>query len=62
MTQSLSQRLADARRDHVSLDTLSPEQIPADASAAYAIQYEILSLNGAGMPMARVCRVKAMRL
>jgi 2-keto-4-pentenoate hydratase len=49
MTQSLSQRLADARRDHVSLDTLSPEQIPADASAAYAIQYEILSLNGAGI-------------
>jgi 2-keto-4-pentenoate hydratase len=49
MTQSLSQRLADARRDHVTLDTLPPEQTPADASAAYAIQHEILSLNGAGI-------------
>lgn len=49
MTQSLSQRLADARRDHVTLDMLSPDQTPADASAAYAIQHEILSLNGAGI-------------
>jgi 2-keto-4-pentenoate hydratase len=49
MTQSLSQRLADARRDHVTLDTLPPEQMPADARAAYAIQHEILSLNGAAI-------------
>jgi 2-keto-4-pentenoate hydratase len=49
MTQSLSQRLADARRDRATLDTLPPEQTPADASAAYAIQHEILSLNGAGI-------------
>ena len=49
MTSSLSQRIADARRNHVTLDTLSPEQTPADASAAYAIQHEILSLNGAAI-------------
>ncbi|MGF6572176.1 2-keto-4-pentenoate hydratase [Paraburkholderia sp. GAS333] len=49
MTQSLSQRLADARRDRVTLDALSPDQPPVDASAAYAIQHEILSLNGAGI-------------
>jgi 2-keto-4-pentenoate hydratase len=47
MTQSLSQRLADARRDRVTLDTFTPDQAPADASAAYAIQYDILKLNGA---------------
>jgi 2-keto-4-pentenoate hydratase len=47
MTSSLSRRLADARRDRVTLDTLPPEQIPADASAAYAIQHEILSASGA---------------
>jgi 2-keto-4-pentenoate hydratase len=47
MTTSLSRRLADARRDRLTLDTLPPEQIPADADAAYAIQHEILSLGGA---------------
>ena len=47
MTSSLSLRLADARRDRVTLDALPPEQIPADASAAYAIQHEILSASGA---------------
>lgn len=47
MTTSLSRRLADARRDRFTLDTLSPDEIPADADAAYAIQHEILSLNGA---------------
>jgi 2-keto-4-pentenoate hydratase len=47
MTTSLSQRLADARRDRLTLDTLPPEQIPADAAAAYAIQHEILRLNDA---------------
>ncbi|HEY2023004.1 2-keto-4-pentenoate hydratase, partial [Paraburkholderia sp.] len=47
MTSPLSQRLADARRDRVTLDTLPPDLIPADASAAYAIQHEILSACGA---------------
>jgi 2-keto-4-pentenoate hydratase len=43
----LSQRLADARARHVTLDTLPPEQVPADADAAYAIQHEILRVSGA---------------
>lgn len=47
MTTSLSRRLADARRDRVTLDALPPDQIPADADAAYAIQHEILNLSGA---------------
>lgn len=47
MTTSLSRRLADARRDHTTLDALSPELTPADASAAYAIQHEILDASGA---------------
>ncbi|KAA1011744.1 2-keto-4-pentenoate hydratase [Paraburkholderia panacisoli] len=47
MTSSLSRRLADARRDRVTLGTLPPEQVPADARAAYAIQHEILSASGA---------------
>lgn len=42
MTTSLSQRLADARRNHLTLDTLPPEQTPADSTAAYAVQHEIL--------------------
>jgi 2-keto-4-pentenoate hydratase len=48
MTSSLSQRLADARRNRstLELDTLSPEQIPTTAEAAYAIQHEILSACG----------------
>ncbi|MGF6485432.1 2-keto-4-pentenoate hydratase [Paraburkholderia sp. JPY432] len=47
MTSSLSQLLADARRSRTVLDALPPEQIPADADAAYAIQHEILSACGA---------------
>lgn len=47
MTTSLSQLLADARRRRTTLDTLPPEQLPADADAAYAIQHEILSACGA---------------
>ena len=47
MTTSLSRRLADARRDHTTLDALPPQQIPADADAAYAIQHEILNVAGA---------------
>ncbi|SIT45159.1 Hydratase/decarboxylase [Paraburkholderia ribeironis] len=47
MTPSLSRRLADARRDRLTLDTLPPEQSPADADAAYAIQHDILALSGA---------------
>jgi len=43
----LSQRLADARARHLTLDTLAPELIPADADAAYAIQHEILHASGA---------------
>ncbi|MGA7776584.1 MAG: 2-keto-4-pentenoate hydratase [Paraburkholderia sp.] len=46
-TSTLSQRLADARRDHLTLDSLPAELIPADANAAYAIQHEILRLSGA---------------
>lgn len=46
-TSTLSQRLAAARGDHLTLDSLSPEQTPADANAAYAIQHEILRLSGA---------------
>ncbi|MFL9866675.1 2-keto-4-pentenoate hydratase [Paraburkholderia fungorum] len=42
MTTSLSQRLADARRHHLTLDALPPEQTPADGAAAYAIQHDIL--------------------
>lgn len=44
---TLSQRLTDARARHQTLDSLPPEQIPADADAAYAIQHEILRLSGA---------------
>jgi 2-keto-4-pentenoate hydratase len=47
MTSSLSRRLADARRNRVTLDALPPQQIPADAGAAYAIQHETLSASGA---------------
>jgi 2-keto-4-pentenoate hydratase len=47
MTSSLSQRLADARRDRITLDTVPPEQLPGDAGAAYAIQHEILDTSGA---------------
>ncbi|WP_168791927.1 2-keto-4-pentenoate hydratase [Paraburkholderia aromaticivorans] len=47
MTTALSRLLAHARRDHATLDTLPPEQTPADAAAAYAIQHEILDACGA---------------
>jgi 2-keto-4-pentenoate hydratase len=47
MTSSLSQLLADARRRRTPIDTLAPEQLPADADAAYAIQHEIMSASGA---------------
>ena len=47
MATSLSRRLADARRDHTTLDALTPAQIPASADAAYAIQHEILNVFGA---------------
>src|SRR5258708_6407623 len=49
MTTLLSQRLADARRNHLTLDALPPEQTPADSAAAYAIQHETLRLLGAPM-------------
>ncbi|WGS54696.1 2-keto-4-pentenoate hydratase [Paraburkholderia sp. D15] len=45
MTTSLSQRLADARRDHITLDAL-PSDLPADAEAAYAIQHALLDASG----------------
>ncbi|HEX7909464.1 MAG TPA: 2-keto-4-pentenoate hydratase [Paraburkholderia sp.] len=47
MTTELSHLLADARRDHVALDTVPEEHIPADAAAAYAIQHEILAARRA---------------
>jgi 2-keto-4-pentenoate hydratase len=43
----LSQRLADARTRHLTLSSVPPELIPADADAAYAIQHEILRASGA---------------
>jgi 2-keto-4-pentenoate hydratase len=43
----LTRQLADARADHATLASLSPELIPADMSAAYAIQHELLALRGA---------------
>ena len=43
----LSHRLADARARHLTLSSLPPELIPADADAAYAIQHEILRVSGA---------------
>ncbi|OLL27974.1 2-keto-4-pentenoate hydratase [Burkholderia sp. SRS-W-2-2016] len=46
MTSSLGQSLAEARTRRATLDTLPPAQIPADADAAYAIQHEILRVNG----------------
>jgi 2-keto-4-pentenoate hydratase len=45
-TSTLSQRLAVARRDRLTLDNLPAELTPADADAAYAIQHEILRLSG----------------
>jgi 2-keto-4-pentenoate hydratase len=47
MTTALSRLLADARRNHATLDTLPPEHTPADSAAAYAIQHEILDACGA---------------
>lgn len=46
MTTSLSQRLATARGDHLTLDTLPPDLVPADTHAAYTIQHEILHALG----------------
>ncbi|MDE1180299.1 2-keto-4-pentenoate hydratase [Paraburkholderia sp.] len=46
-TSELSRRLVDAQRTNQLLDTLPPEQIPADGDAAYAIQHEILTMSGA---------------
>lgn len=43
----LSQRLAQAWTDRVPLDNLSPEQIPVDSNAAYAVQRAILAQHGA---------------
>lgn len=47
MTTPLSQRLADARRLHLTLDTLPPEHTPTDGAAAYTIQHDILRVLGA---------------
>ncbi|CAE6737412.1 hypothetical protein R69927_07608 [Paraburkholderia domus] len=47
MTTLLSQRLVDARRNHLTLDALPVEQVPADGAAAYAIQHDILRVLGA---------------
>ncbi|MFM0211648.1 2-keto-4-pentenoate hydratase [Paraburkholderia sediminicola] len=47
MTTPLSQRLADARRNHLTLDALPSEQTPADGAAAYVVQHDILSVLGA---------------
>ncbi|MGF6773972.1 2-keto-4-pentenoate hydratase [Paraburkholderia sp. GAS199] len=47
VTSSLAQRLADARRDHITLDALPTGEAPADAEAAYAIQHDIMRINRA---------------
>ncbi|WP_042319841.1 2-keto-4-pentenoate hydratase [Paraburkholderia caledonica] len=46
-TLPLSRLLADARRDHATLDNLPPNLTPTDAGAAYAVQHEILAIAGA---------------
>jgi 2-keto-4-pentenoate hydratase len=43
----LSQQLADARADHSTLASLSPDLVPADTNAAYAIQHALLATRGA---------------
>ncbi|RFU48699.1 2-keto-4-pentenoate hydratase [Paraburkholderia sp. DHOC27] len=40
--ETLSERLAAARRDHQTLDALPAELTPVDANAAYTIQHDIL--------------------
>lgn len=47
MTTTLSQRLADARGNHLTLNALPLEQTPTDSAAAYAIQHAILRELGA---------------
>ncbi|MDR5771473.1 hydratase [Caballeronia sp. LZ002] len=39
---TLAAQLVDARRQHRSIETLAPRDIPADAPTAYAIQHETL--------------------
>ncbi|WP_051377517.1 2-keto-4-pentenoate hydratase [Paraburkholderia dilworthii] len=46
-TSPLSRLLADARRNHVTLDALGPNGAPTDADAAYAVQHEILAIADA---------------
>jgi 2-keto-4-pentenoate hydratase len=43
----LSRRLAQARSDHIVIETLPADLAPTDANAAYSIQHEILALRGA---------------
>ncbi|MBN3752558.1 2-keto-4-pentenoate hydratase [Paraburkholderia sp. Tr-20389] len=43
----LIRQLADARAGHTTLASLSPELVPADMSAAYAIQHALLATRGA---------------
>jgi 2-keto-4-pentenoate hydratase len=48
MTEStLAAQLVQARRQRTLIEDLESADIPADASAAYAIQHEVLSLTGA---------------
>ncbi|HEX3634874.1 MAG TPA: 2-keto-4-pentenoate hydratase [Paraburkholderia sp.] len=49
MTTLLSQRLADARRQHLTLAALPDEQTPADGAAAYAIQHDLLRILDASI-------------
>jgi 2-keto-4-pentenoate hydratase len=49
MTILLSQRLADARRHHLTLDALPPDHAPSDSAAAYAIQHDILRVMDASI-------------
>ncbi|MGH8779469.1 2-keto-4-pentenoate hydratase [Paraburkholderia sp.] len=47
MAHPLTLALADARRTHTRIAVLAPNEIPADAQTAYAIQHELLQLTDA---------------
>jgi 2-keto-4-pentenoate hydratase len=48
-SNSLSQRLAQARDDRIVIETPPDATFPADSNAAYAIQHETLGLKGASI-------------
>jgi len=44
---SLAELIVDAQRRHQPIQELNPKQLPIDAAAAYAVQQDILRLQGA---------------